>query len=334
MKSVKKQMIKNPLGLLSTIKIPEISPGNTINGLPLGAYVTNVYDFWRKGIDGTGIIVGIIDNGVNASHPSLLRCPDRSKKIIAEYNFVSGGRTPNTKKEHGTAVAGLITGWTSDGYRGMAPNSRIYSFNVFDTNGEADVNDVVNAVHKAIELGCHIINLSIGSPESNTRLSNVIKRAYNFDIPCICSAGSEGPNTVNYPAAYPESISVGSVLYNYTLGTITKSSFSSTNDQIDCCAVGENILVLDATTNGYTLASGTSFSTAITTGFMALSRQYIINKQINVKTLLTVEVMKNLLYANTLDLFSLGKDNSSGVGFIFRRGITNSPIIIKTHGSN
>lgn len=331
--STKKQMIKKPIGISKDIKISEISPGNSINGLPLGGYVTNVQELWRKGYDGTGVIIGVIDDGVNATHPALIRCPSKSKKVIAEYNFVSGGRTPNTNKEHGTAVAGLITGWTSDGYRGMAPNSRIYSFNVYDTDDNADPDDVVMAVHKAIELGCHIINISSGSLEPYTRLLNVIRRAYNFNIPCVCSAGNSGPNTIEYPAGYPESISVGSVHYNYTNGTITQSSFSSTNNQVDCCAVGENILILLAGTSGYTMASGTSFSTPITTGFMALLRQYILNKQINVKTTLTVEVMKNLLYANTLDLFTLGKDNMSGVGFIFRKGSINTPLTVKTFGT-
>lgn len=321
---------RKPDNIEKNIKPHELSPGNSINGLPLGAYVTNVYEFWRKGIDGTGVVVAVIDDGVNANHPALLKCPDKTQKVLGQFTYVSGGRIPNQTAEHGTAVAGLISGWSDQGYRGMAPNSKIYSFNVFDTEGGADPNDIVTAVHKAIDLGCNLINMSLGSPESATRLLNVVKRAYNNNIPCICSAGNSGPNTVEYPAAYPESISVGSVGYNYSTGLITQSSFSSTNSQVDCCAVGENVMIADASNGKYTLGSGTSFSAPIVTGFVALLRHYLLNKQTNIKTTLTVDVIKNALYANTLDLFALGRDNQSGVGFVFRRGVLNSPIIVKT----
>lgn len=329
----KTNTFKKPINILQNLRPSEIAPGNTIDGLPLGGYVTNVYEFWRKGIDGTGVIIAVIDDGVKATHPSLLRCPDKSKKVLGEFTYVTGGRTPNTTAEHGTAVAGLISGWSNEGYRGMAPNSKIYSFNVFDTNGEADPNDIVTAVHKAISLGCNLINMSLGSSESATRLHNVIKRAWNFNIPCLCAAGNDGPNTTEYPAAYPESISVGSVDYNYLTANITGSSFSSTNPEVDCCAVGSDVLLLNAQTNGYMLGSGTSFSTPIVTGFTTLLRQYLLNKQTNVKTVLTVDVIKSALYANTIDLFTLGKDNRSGVGFIFRRGTINSPIVVKTYGT-
>ncbi|ARF09021.1 subtilase family protein [Catovirus CTV1] len=329
----KKIMYRKPDNIPKNITPSEITVNNSINGLPLGAYVTNIYEFWRKGYDGSGVIIGIIDDGVNANHPALIRCPDKSKKVLGQYTFVSGGRTPNATAEHGTAVAGLVAGWSSDGYRGMAPNSKLYSFNVFDTEGDADPNDIVSAVHKAIELGCHVINMSLGSPDSYTRLHNVVKRAFNFNIPCVCSAGNSGPDTVEYPAAYPECISVGSVRYSYSSGNIAESSFSSTNTEVDCCAVGENVLLLNAQTDGYMYGSGTSFSTPIVTGFIAVLRHYLLNKRTNVKIVLTVDVIKNAMYANTLDLFELGKDNESGVGFIFRRGVINSPIIVKTFGT-
>lgn len=323
-------MFRKPYTTITdTKKLGEISTGYSINGAPLAIYVTNVYDFWSKGYDGSGVIVGVIDDGVDTSHPALLHCPDKSKKILGTYTFVSGGRTPNKTAEHGTAVAGLISGWQDTGYRGMTPGSKIYSFNVFDINGEADSNDIVTAVHKAIELGCHVINMSFGSTTSTERLKNVVKRAWNFNIPCVCAAGNDGPDTVLYPAAYPECISVGSVKYNYSNGSITESSFSSTNSEVDCCAVGENVLVLDSETKKYMVESGTSFSAPIVSGFMVLLRQYLIKKNMS---MLTVDKMKNILYSNTLDLFTLGRDNQSGVGLVFRRGIKDSPIIIKTFG--
>ena len=328
----KKHMFKKPYtSLTADVKrLGEISHGFSINGAPLAIYVTNVYDFWRKGYDGNGVIVGVIDDGVDKTHPALLHCPDKSKKILGEFTYVTGGRVATKKPEHGTAVAGLISGWQDAGYKGMAPGSKIYSFNVFDTDGEADSNDIVTAVHKAIELGCHVINMSLGSTQPSDRLKNVVKRAWNFNIPCICAAGNEGPDTVLYPAAYPECISVGSVKYNYTNGTIIESSFSSTNPEVDCCAVGENVLVLDATTKKYMVDHGTSFSTPIVSGFVVLLRQYLINKNLHV---LTVDKIKNVLYSNTLDLFTIGRDNRSGVGLVFRRGIKDSPITVKTFGS-
>lgn len=327
-----KSIIKKPIYSIvkNNIKISEISPGNSINGLPLGAYVTNVNDFWRKGYDGTGLIIAVIDDGIDQNHPALISCPDKSQKVLGEFTFVSGGRIPQIGKQHGTAVAGLISGWSQKGYRGMAPNSKLYSFNVFDTDDEATVDDIVTAMHKAIDLGCNIINLSLGQTTYNQRLTNAIKFAFARNILCVCSAGNLGPNTVLYPAAVPEAISVGSVRYNYATGRILESSFSSTNNNVDCCAVGEGLLACNSITNDLFIVSGTSFSTAIVTGFLAILYQYIKNKQVNTMTTLTSDVITNLLYANTLDLFTLGRDNVSGVGFVFKKGINGQPIVVRT----
>ncbi|TPW17490.1 MAG: peptidase S8 and S53 subtilisin kexin sedolisin, partial [Elusimicrobia bacterium] len=81
-----------------------------------GRVKMNVEEMWSKGMQGEGTVVGIIDSGIDASHPDL------KDRILDYADFTEEGKKDGIG--HGTHVAGSVggSGAASDGqYKGMAP---------------------------------------------------------------------------------------------------------------------------------------------------------------------------------------------------------------------
>jgi subtilisin family serine protease len=78
-------------------------------------------------IDGAGVVVGVLDTGIDGKHPAF------AGKILAYKDFTADATVePTDKQGHGTHVAGSIAG--SDGV-GVAPGARLIVGRVFDNNG-------------------------------------------------------------------------------------------------------------------------------------------------------------------------------------------------------
>jgi len=100
-------------------------------GIDMG--IDDLHDY---NIRGTGVVVSVVDQGVEIAHPDLAAnvVPDGS------WNGVDGSRDPTPvdgTHAHGTAVAGIIAavGWNGIGGRGIAPGARLKSFNYLDGGG-------------------------------------------------------------------------------------------------------------------------------------------------------------------------------------------------------
>jgi len=100
----------------------------------------NVEPVWKENITGKGVVIGVIDSGVDMFHPDLKENIDWKDS----YNYLTGtqnvtplGDKPYTAETdqylfaHGTAVAGIIAakGWNGIGTRGVAPDAKIAAFN-------------------------------------------------------------------------------------------------------------------------------------------------------------------------------------------------------------
>ncbi len=123
---------------------------------------------------------------------------------------------------------------------------------MLDQTNTAPINRVVEAIDWAIEKQVHIINISFTTSTNSPELESAVKRAYDAGILLVAAAGNNG--YVEYPAAYPEVIAVGSV---NSQGQV--SSFSTPGTQVELVAPGELITSTDVFD---TLAthSGTSFA--------------------------------------------------------------------------
>jgi subtilisin family serine protease len=322
----------------STFRTPEFkikgeivdNSGNTYtqNGLPHAIWMTGATELWKQGIDGTGVVIGVIDNGVDVNHPALKLTADGRKKVIREVN-ISGN--PNPPRDHGTLVAGLIAGFELNGYKGCAYNSQIISFMVVDSDGTATDVNLAKAIDLAVFQGCHIINISMGGSDPiSSGMKASIDRAIEKGVIIICSSGNDGPNSINYPAQYEKCVSVSGITYNPTTGNIGVSDFASTNSGVDFTAVASDVTVCTPG-SGYSLADGTSFSAPIVSGLAALLRhKYIRSTLSSSNRRIAVNVQRMWLLANTIDLFDIGNDKYSGAGLVC---FFDKPPMLKSYGN-
>ncbi|MCL1530240.1 S8 family serine peptidase [Xanthomonas nasturtii] len=103
---------------------------------PVAGVDLNIEPVHALGIRGQGVIVGVLDDGLDIRHPDLAAnvVPGGSK------NFADGSNDPtprNPGEAHGTAVGGIMAeaGWNGIGGRGVAPNARLKGFKLFAAEG-------------------------------------------------------------------------------------------------------------------------------------------------------------------------------------------------------
>lgn len=135
---------------------------------------------------------------------------------------------------HGNSVAGLIAAKDNDeGITGINPNAAIYSIRVLDDNNEAPLSRVIDGIYYAISKKVDIINMSFGLDSYSESLKKAVDTAEDAGILVIAAAGNTGDN-VQYPAAYDNVLSVGSVDSDAEL-----AKSSARGDKIDVVAPGE-----------------------------------------------------------------------------------------------
>ena len=116
---------------------------------------------WASGYEGDGVIVAVLDTGINYDHDDLKNNmwshPDFP---YHGYNFVDNNNDPMDDNGHGTHVAGTVAGDGASGSQtGIAPKAKIMALKVLDW---APVSVWVSGIEFAIEYGAHILNLSLG----------------------------------------------------------------------------------------------------------------------------------------------------------------------------
>ncbi|MEN6335775.1 MAG: S8 family peptidase [Phycisphaerales bacterium] len=213
---------------------------------------------------GSGVKIGIIDSGIDYTHPEL------SATYAGGWDFVNNDNDPFDDYGHGTEVAGLI-GAASNGVGmvGVAPEASLYAYKVFNSSGAGNYGNVIAALDRAILDGMNVVNLSFGSTgDPGQDLLDACDRAASAGVVVVASAGNYGgagtADTVVFPGRYPSVIAVGA-----TTMADEHPSFSSIGPTLDLVAPGVD-LYTTTPLGGYTTVSGTSFSAPYVTGAAAL----------------------------------------------------------------
>jgi subtilisin family serine protease len=187
---------------------------------------------------GTGAKIAVIDTGIDKNNPDL-----SSQLVYQETDLtpldpttcipVSGATTvvtPSITKDdngHGTDVAGiaLAAANNADLFAGAGWGAKLMAFRIFpdqtaacneaaNTSGANSV-DEAKAIDDAVAQGADVINLSLGSGDSDTVEFNAIQSAIAAGVTVVAAAGNGPPDAglengmLDYPGAYPGVISVG-----------------------------------------------------------------------------------------------------------------------------
>jgi len=167
------------------------------------------------GFDGSGIIISVIDTGVDFNHPDLLGL-GLEGKIIGGYDFVDNDKMPDDTNGHGTQVAGIIA--ANGNLKGIAPNSKILMYKVSEDGESVPSNLIIKAIEKSIEDDADIINISLGINQTNTKIDQAVNKAIKNNIFVVTAAGNFGPelSTIGSPGINPNTITVGATFNNVT----------------------------------------------------------------------------------------------------------------------
>jgi serine protease len=222
---------------------------------------------WDTTLGSSGVTVGILDTGVEYSHPEL----DGNFASNPGKDFVDTGTDPfpdTCSEDHGTRIAGIIAAETDNGscVAGVS-QSTLLAGRVLDENGSGSISDIADGIEWAADQGVDILNLSLGGGGYSSTMKNAVSYASNNGVLQIAAAGGSA-GSVSYPAAYSECMAVSAVDCNDNL-----ASFTNTGSQIEIAGPGVDLLTLDRTCqNGCASPySGTSFAAAYVSGVAALA---------------------------------------------------------------
>jgi len=170
---------------------------------------------YQNGYDGSGIIVSIIDTGIDLNHPDL------EGQIIGGYDFVDNDEIPEDANGHGTQVAGIIV--SNGNLKGIAPNSKILMYKVSEDGESVPSHLIIKAIEKSIEDSADIINISLGINQTNTKIDQAVNKAVKNNIFVVAAAGNFGPelSTIGSPGINPNAITVGATFNNVTSSIVS-----------------------------------------------------------------------------------------------------------------
>lgn len=213
---------------------------------------------------GEGVILAIIDSGVNLSVEDLVGV-DVRQPLDPRLDGTSGDACG-----HGTLTAGVaLAGRYNDvGIAGAAPRVILLPERALDGDCEGTTTLLARAIIDATLSGARVISMSLtaGDPGEvvTTELAIALEFAKARDVLLIAAAGNDGFGPLPPPANYPGVVSVGCVDANLTLCPFSPAAAT-------VFGAGSRILTTDAD-GGYIFATGTSLSTPFVASAAALAR--------------------------------------------------------------
>lgn len=282
----------------------------------------NVPETWKV-TEGDNIFVMVIDTGYTDHHDledGVVK--DKCKSFLDEEKFI------DDKNGHSTHVTGIIGARNNGiGIVGVAPKCNIINVKVLGEDGTGSFDAIKAALKYAKKIKPHLISMSLGAPEDDEELHQLVKDLYKMDIPIIAASGNDGrKNSVNYPGKYPEVICVSA--YDKRGNP---AGFNSTGPEVGFSAPGVDIYStwLD---QKYATLSGTSMATPFMSGLVALLiskhiKQELTTGQNDCKTV--EQVREHLLkYADKKGVS--GHDENWGYGVINPINLINENDVVST----
>ncbi|MEG4075706.1 S8 family serine peptidase [Microcoleus sp. Pol14C2] len=199
-------------------------------------------EVWARGLTGDGIVVAVIDSGVDYNHPDLTGniwsnagetgvdaigrnkasngVDDDNNGFVDDFrgwDFVNNDNDPMDDNNHGTHIAGLVAAKKDGvGITGTAPTAKIMPVKILDGAGVGKIRDEINAINYAVANGAKIINVSLGGLQLNAQELDAIRAAEAQGAIVISAAGNDARPQVDYPARFANEvgIAVGAVSRN------------------------------------------------------------------------------------------------------------------------
>lgn len=259
-------------------------------------------EMWALG-RGAGVIVAVIDSGVDLDHPDL-----KPNLLSKGYNFGDGNAIPQDQMGHGTQVAGIVAARQNNGIgvSGLAPDAKILPLKI-NVGGQNSFSSdhLANAIAYAVDRGARIINLSLTVDQGTRTVQEAIQAALDQGVIVVAAAGNIG-GAVEFPANMPGVFAVAATDQSNSL-----SPSSNFGPEILVAAPGSNIL--STALGGGVAASnpgGTSFSTPVVSA--AIADMLSINPTLPVEAIFSQ--LRETASAIGNGLYTFGKLNAGAAG--------------------
>ena len=283
---------------------PEYTVTDTEYSLQTYYDYLNLKNTWAY-TEGYGVTVAVIDTGIDTDHPEFAgKISEYSynaseDKIVKDYDI----SVIEDEQGHGTAVAGVIAAqFDGVGTIGIAPDVTLIVIKAeCDENGNFKrTSDLVFGLYYAIERDVDVVNMSFGTGEN--AFASATQLAIDSDIICVAAAGNKSTSELTWPAADENVIGVGALAD----GSWELAEYSNYGENVNVVAPGT--VYTTAIGGGYGTINGTSFSSPITAGVIAL---YLSQNRYQ-----EFRNVTEVLYASCYDLGDLGCDWYYGYGAV------------------
>ncbi len=164
--------------------------------------------------DGTGVILCIVDSGIDMGHPDL-----ENLKLAGWLDAIDGASQPYDDEGHGTAMAGIVV--AQDGLEGNAPGVSLLVAKAIGEEGTGDDVQIAEAVNWCVDNQADIISLSLGGDQgfgsgflSSDALEESVEDAIDEGVFVVAAAGNDGEDDdgdVESPGSVEDVICVGGI---------------------------------------------------------------------------------------------------------------------------
>ncbi|MCI5065164.1 S8 family serine peptidase [bacterium] len=292
------------------------TPNDPKYGSLYGLEKLNLPAAWNKTKGSRGVIIAVLDTGVDYTHPDLAANMWRNSGEIADNGIDDDGNgyiddvygidefnedgDPYDDHGHGTHCAGTVgaVGDNEVGVVGVNWNVEIMALKFLSAGGGGSTVDALGAIDYAIDNGARVINASFGGSFYSQALYNAIERANEAGVLFVAAAGNktrDNDEEPNYPSNFdlPNVISVAASDQNDKL-----ASFSNYGDEkVHLAAPGVRILSTFPG-NRYAALNGTSMAAPHVAGLAGLIlSEYTDYSALQVKNLMmnTADVMESFV---------------------------------------
>ncbi|KAF3888586.1 MULTISPECIES: S8 family peptidase [Nostocales] len=257
-----------------------------LGGNNWGADFVKAPEAWAQGYTGQGVVVAVLDTGVDRNHNDLQKNIWTNSKEIADngidddsngyiddvygWNFDGDNKDTLDGNGHGTHVSGTIAGENNGvGVTGIAYDSKIMPVKVLNDSGAGSYTAIANGIYYAVNNGANVINLSLGGSSDNFILQLALNYASSQGVIVVMAAGNESDSQPAYPARYAENygIAVGAVDKDNNMAYFSNKAGSDPITYVTAPGVD---IYSTVPNNGYASYSGTSMATPHVTGVVAL----------------------------------------------------------------
>jgi subtilisin family serine protease len=237
---------------------------------------------WAMGGRGQGVVVAVIDTGIDYTRPELGGCLGPNCRVIGGWNFARNNADPAEGSYHGTPVASIIGGNSAE-YVGVAPEVKFLGYAIdsdagilaameraVDPNGDGNFDDRADVMNLSVGTGGEVTDRPIGSPSDLWAMA--ADNATLAGVVVVAATGNLGEgHAISNPAMAKTAIAVG--LADRTQAGVAGLTSRGPNPEDmtikpDVIAPGDGAWALDR--GGFSQFGGTSAATPHAAGAAAL----------------------------------------------------------------